>query len=87
MSISDKATNCQNVCRVRTSEVLGVRRQVGKPSCYLKTCCIFYVLFKNKETLGTNIAIVIPFPAMDVVALASKFDGQWDFKSQKRADM
>lgn len=71
MSISDKATNCKNVCRVHTSEVLGVSGEVGKPSCYLKTCCIFYILFKNKETLGTNIAIVVSFPAMDVVSLAS----------------
>lgn len=51
---------------------MGVHREAGISS-YLKTCCIFYVLFKNTETRTqrTNMAIVFPFPAMDVVALAS----------------
>ncbi len=32
-------------------------------------------------------AIVFPFPAMDVVALENGLDGRWGLKSQEGADM
>lgn len=63
------------------SEPIGAR----KSSCYLKTCCMF-IHFMSREirTLRTNMAIVFPFPAMDVPALARGLDGSWGLKSQKK---
>lgn len=48
----------------------------------------FHVLFKSREirTLRSSMAIVFPFPVMDVVALASGLNRHLGWKSPKRAD-
>lgn len=85
MTIFDKATtNCHNVYPLWRSKGTGVRREARKSSCYLKTCCIFK-FYTYIRTLRTNMAIVFPFPAVDVVALANEIGWTLGLEKSRRS--